>query len=170
MRDESSASNAAVPVIPSQHRITRQILIHWQPFRDLKLKFEDSCLTEHLRLRSQQRIVSVFTPISWLGQTVAVCGCRKFQLDALGDHLCICTVHSGVKKVHDWVVDQLTDLFCTTHKVKTQHVSKIHLRGRKLNVSIPFTHSTQCVRETFIFKYFPLPLVLSTIINNNNMS
>ena len=70
------------------------------------------------------------------------CGWRKFQLDVLGDHLCTCTVPSGVKKSHDWVVDQLTDLFCTT----------------------------QCVRETFIFKYFPLPLVLSTIINNNNMS
>jgi hypothetical protein len=55
------------------------------------------------------------------------CGCRKFQLDALGDHLCTCTAHSGAKKAHDWVVDQLADLFRTTHKV-TQHVTKS--RGR----------------------------------------
>jgi hypothetical protein len=29
---------------------------------------------------------------------LTVCGCRKFQVDTLGDHLCTCTVHSGVKK------------------------------------------------------------------------
>jgi hypothetical protein len=40
---------------------------------------------------------------------LAACGSRKFQLDAMGDHLCTCTVHSGVKKAHDWVVDQLVD-------------------------------------------------------------
>ena len=32
--------------------------------------------------------------------------------------------HSGTKKAHDWVVDQLPDLFRTTHKVKTQQVVK----------------------------------------------
>ena len=32
--------------------------------------------------------------------------------------------HSGAKKAHDWVVDQLADLFRTTHKVKTQQVVK----------------------------------------------
>jgi hypothetical protein len=53
---------------------------------------------------------------------LAACGCRKFKLDALGDHLCTCTAHSGAKKTHDWVVDQLADLFRTTHKVKTQQV------------------------------------------------
>ncbi len=37
-------------------------------------------------------------------------GCRKFQLDSLGDHLNICT-HSEVEKAHDWVVDQMSDLF-----------------------------------------------------------
>jgi hypothetical protein len=42
-------------------------------------------------------------------------GCRKFQIDALGDHLCTCTSHSGAKKAHDWAVDQITDLFRTTH-------------------------------------------------------
>jgi hypothetical protein len=55
---------------------------------------------------------------------LAVCGCRKFGIDALGDHLCTCTVHSGAKKAHDWVVDQFADHFRTTHKVKTQQVVK----------------------------------------------
>jgi hypothetical protein len=59
---------------------------------------------------------------------LVVCGCRKFQLDTMGDHLCTCTVHSGAKKAHDWVVDQLTDLFHTTHHTNTEHVTKS--RGR----------------------------------------
>jgi hypothetical protein len=56
------------------------------------------------------------------------CGCRKFQIDPLGDHLSTCTTHSGVKKAHDWVVDQLADLFRTTQKAKTQHV--VRSRGQ----------------------------------------
>ena len=55
---------------------------------------------------------------------LVVAGNSKFQLDALGDHLCTCTAHSGAKKAHDWAVDQLADLFRTTHKVKTQQVVK----------------------------------------------
>ncbi len=55
---------------------------------------------------------------------LATCGCRKFQLDPLGDHLNTCTVDSGAKKAHDWMVDQVADLFRTTHKVKTQQVVK----------------------------------------------
>jgi len=39
VRDESSASNVDVTVIPSQIRVTQQILSHWQPFQDLKLMF-----------------------------------------------------------------------------------------------------------------------------------
>ena len=39
VRDESSASNADVPVIPSQLKVTHQILSHWEPFRDLKASF-----------------------------------------------------------------------------------------------------------------------------------
>ena len=42
----------------------------------------------------------------------------------MGDHLYTCSSHSGAKKAHDWVVDQLADLFRTTHKVKTQQVVK----------------------------------------------
>ena len=55
---------------------------------------------------------------------LSVCGCRKFGIDSLDDHLCTCTAHSGVKKAHDWTVDQLADLFRATHKVKTQQVVK----------------------------------------------
>ena len=47
-RDESSASNAGVAVIPSQFKVTQQILLHWQPFRDLKLKFVGSRRAEQL--------------------------------------------------------------------------------------------------------------------------
>ncbi len=45
---------------------------------------------------------------------LSVCGNTEFRLNSLGDHLCVCTTHSDVKKVHDWVVDQITDLFHTT--------------------------------------------------------
>jgi hypothetical protein len=45
-------------VIPSQLKVTQQILSHCQPFRDLKLEFPDSRRAEQLSLRSQQRIVS----------------------------------------------------------------------------------------------------------------
>jgi hypothetical protein len=40
--------------------------------------------------------------------------------------LCTCTAHSGAKKAHDWAVHQLSDLFRTTHRVKTQQVVKNH--------------------------------------------
>jgi hypothetical protein len=32
-RDESFASHAGVAAIPSQSKVTQQILLHWQPFR-----------------------------------------------------------------------------------------------------------------------------------------
>ncbi len=78
---------------------------------------------------------------------LAVCGCRNFQVDALGDHLCTCTTHSGAKKAHDWTVDQLPDLFHTTHKFKTDQVVKsrgqdcgdIELVGYLVNVTGPVT-------------------------------
>jgi hypothetical protein len=57
-------------------------------------------------------------------KSITGCGWRKFQIDPLGDDLSTCTTHSGVKKTHDWVVDQISDLFHTTHKVKTQQVVK----------------------------------------------
>jgi hypothetical protein len=55
---------------------------------------------------------------------LSACGCKKFQIDTLGDHLCTCTTHSVAKKARDWEVDQITDLFHTTHKVKTQQVAR----------------------------------------------
>ena len=58
VRDESSVSNADVVVIPSQLKVTQQILRHWQPFRDLKSRFADSRRAEQLSLRSQQLIVA----------------------------------------------------------------------------------------------------------------
>ena len=58
VRDESSACNADVPVIPSQLKVTHQILSHWEPFRNLKSKFAGSRRAEQLSLRSQQRIVA----------------------------------------------------------------------------------------------------------------
>ncbi len=76
---------------------------------------------------------------------LAVSGCHKFKIDTLGDHLCTCTDHSGTKKDHDWVVDQLDDLFRTTHRVKTQQVVKnrghhcgdIELAGYLVNAADP---------------------------------
>jgi hypothetical protein len=59
---------------------------------------------------------------------LAVCGCRKFKIDTLGDHLCTCTAHSGAKKAHDWSVGQLADLFRTTHTAKIQQV--VRSRGQ----------------------------------------
>ncbi len=54
-----------------------------------------------------------------------VCGYRKFQIqDVMGENLCTCTAHSGAKKAHDWVVEQLSDLVHSIHTTKTQHVTK----------------------------------------------
>jgi hypothetical protein len=83
-------------------------------------------------------------------KTLSVCGDRKFQLDVMGDHLCTCTTHSGAKKAHDWVVEQLADLFRTTHHTKTQHVTKS--RGR---------HCGDIQLDTYLAKEAgPMPLVL----------
>ena len=53
VRDESSVSNADVTVIPSQLRVTQQILGHWKPFLDLKLMYVGSRRAEQLSLHSQ---------------------------------------------------------------------------------------------------------------------
>ncbi len=80
--------------IPTQHRVTQQILSRWQVFKDLKLNFAVSHRAEQLRLRVQQRVMSTveesafrtemknlesdeedasrqvlwYKPMSWLGQ------------------------------------------------------------------------------------------------------
>jgi hypothetical protein len=78
VRDESSASNAAGTVIPSQHRVTLQILSHWQPFGDLKLMFAVSCRAEQLSLHSQQHIVAtVEDSVLWTEMTILDLSLRK---------------------------------------------------------------------------------------------
>ena len=47
-----------MPNIPLQHRVTMQILKHWQPFGTSKLTFAVSHRAEQLRLRTQQRIIA----------------------------------------------------------------------------------------------------------------
>jgi hypothetical protein len=59
---------------------------------------------------------------------LVTCGCRKFQLDPLGDHLNTCTAHSGAKKAHDWMVDQVADFFA-------RHIRLKHSRWLKAEVS-----------------------------------
>ena len=87
--DSSNMTN-----IPFQHRVTMQILKHWQPFWDLKLTFAVSHRAEQLYLHTQQYIITTdedsvlrtemtnlesqeedapkrvlcFKPMSWLGQ------------------------------------------------------------------------------------------------------
>jgi hypothetical protein len=47
---------------------------------------------------------------------------EKFAVDDLSDQVSTCTDHSGTKKTHVWVVEQITDLFHTTDKVKTHQM------------------------------------------------
>ncbi len=90
-------------------------------------------------------------------KTLVACGYRKFQLDAMGDHLCTCTAHSGAKKAHNWVVEQLTDFFRTTHHTKTQHVTKS--RGR---------HCGDIQLEAYLANTAgPVPLVLDLRIDHD---
>ncbi len=42
----------------------------------------------------------------------------------LAGRMLLHSAHSGAKKAHDWMVDQVADFFRTTHKVKTQQVVK----------------------------------------------
>jgi hypothetical protein len=46
-------------------------------------------------------------------------GYRKFQLDPLADHLNTCTAHSGAKKTHDWMVDQVVTFFAK--RIRSKH-------------------------------------------------
>ncbi len=68
--------------------------------------------------------MDVQIPAVMVEKPLVTCGWWKFQLDPLGDHLNTCTVHSGAKKAHDWMVNQITDLLHTKHRVKTQQVIK----------------------------------------------
>jgi hypothetical protein len=155
VRDESSVSNADVTVIPSQFKVTKQILLHWQSFRDLKLKYVGSRQTEQLSFRSQQCIVSTVEE-SVLKSEMTVLESQEEDAPKSDIFLHVygrsdpsdcgeSAPHSGVKKAHDWMVDQLADLFRTTYKVKTQQVVKsrgqycgdIELVGYLVNESGP---------------------------------
>ncbi len=94
VRNKRSVSNVDVTVIPSQHRVTQQILSHWQSFQNLKLMFSGSRHAQQLNLHSQHSITGTvedsvlrtemtglefpeedvpkrilfFKPMSWLGQ------------------------------------------------------------------------------------------------------
>ena len=63
----------------------------------------------------------------WLGAI------RPHRRDAVwSDSLCqtfFVLAHSGVKKAHDWAIEQLVDLFHTTTKVKNTQVD--HNRGQR---------------------------------------
>jgi hypothetical protein len=109
---------------------------------------EDSVLrTEMVSLETQEedapRRVLWFKPMSWLGQIRShrrdeawsaslwqtfFASCVGANIPALAElplsDCGTCTAHSGAKKAHDWAVDQLANLFRTTHKVKTQQVAR----------------------------------------------
>ncbi len=65
---------------------------------------------------------------------LAACGCRKFQIEPLGDHLNTCTAHSGVKKAHDWMVAKFLTSF-------TQPIKQKRDRSLKVGVIIVGTSS-----------------------------
>jgi hypothetical protein len=92
VRDESSASNAAVTAIPSQHRVSQQMLRHWQ----IRPHRRDEAWSASLWQTFFAMTMGAQIPVI-AEKPLAACGCRKFQLDALGDHLCTCTAHSGAK-------------------------------------------------------------------------
>ena len=54
----------------------------------------------------------------------SACGCRKFALDALWDHVKLVYRSFYLQEAHDCAVEQLGDLFCTTLEVKTQQVAQ----------------------------------------------
>jgi len=68
---------------------------------------------------------------------------RHSRVSPLGDHLCTCTVHSGVKKVHDWVVDQLADIF-------VRHIKWKHNGWLKAGVIIVGTSN---YRDTLLMRW-----------------
>jgi hypothetical protein len=57
-RDENSSSTVGVSTVPTQFKVTQQILLHLHPFRDLKLKFIGSHRSDQLNLHSHQHMVA----------------------------------------------------------------------------------------------------------------
>jgi hypothetical protein len=54
---QQEADPLSIPQL-NRHRVTQQILSHWQPFRDLELMFAGSRCAKQFSLRSQQRMVA----------------------------------------------------------------------------------------------------------------
>ncbi len=79
------------------------------------------------------------------GKLFATTSRKLFATTGTWDHVSTCTAHSGAKKAHDWAVEQLADLFRTTHRVKTQQVARsrgqrcgdIELAAYRANVAGP---------------------------------
>ena len=88
------------------------------------------------------------------GTSSLVLWLKKLAIDTLGDHVNTCTGHSGTKKAHNWSVDQIADLFRTTHKVKTQQV--VRDRGQRCG-DIDLTSYLVTTAD-------PVPLVLDLLI------
>ena len=65
-------------------------------------------------------------------KSLVACGCRKFQLDALGDHLCTCTAHSVPRRLTTGRLTNLLTFFA-------QHTNLKHNRWLKVGVIIVVT-------------------------------
>ncbi len=78
------------------------------------------------------------------------------MIDSLVDHVSTCTAHSGAKKAHDWTVEQLADLFRTTHRVKTQEV--VRSQGHRCGDIELASYLTNAAG--------PVPLVLDLLITH----
>jgi hypothetical protein len=131
VRDENSDPNVNVTVISSQHKVTQQLLSHWQPFLNLKLMLVDSRRAEQLRLSSQQYIVTTVedSVLRHWGRRWLVLSLRKRMPTSISsslsrwvdwDRIVVAgssswmwwetisvltyTAHSGAKKAHVWEV------------------------------------------------------------------
>ena len=65
-----------------------------------------------------QKSIHVYTGLS----VCMICIIIILLNKTVWDCIVPCTCNSGTKQAHDWVVEELVDLFRTTHRVKTQHV------------------------------------------------
>ncbi len=65
--------------------------------------------------------------------------------------MCTCAAHSGAKKAHDWAVDQLADLFRTTHRVKPRTVLWGHRTSGILSEyrQVPFVLDLRLTHDRF---------------------
>ncbi len=80
-------------------------------------------------------------------------------MDVMGDHLCTCTDPLGFMNAHDWVTDQIADLFRTKRKVKTQEVER--RRGQRCGDIELDTYITNAAG--------PVPLVLDLRITHDSL-